>query len=341
MNGDYDNVDRMAHKQEKYIHEPVLAEAVEKFARLNKGDTVVDCTLGLGGHSEIFLRQIGKNGTLIAFEQDSENLKSAKARLKKYKDQITFIHTNFVHLQKEIRNRNVSGIKLVFFDLGLSSPQVDDPKRGFSFLNDGPLDMRFDKKNPLTAEKVINKYSEKRLEKIFREYGEERYSKRFARIIKENLPIKSTVELADLIKEKAPKAPGRRGKQRKLTHPATKIFQALRIEVNDELEVLKSALRQALDILEEGGMLMVISYHSLEDRIVKRFMKHAAKECICPHEIPVCLCNHKPELVIETKKPIVPDEKEIEANRRARSAKLRIGTSINDNSNNNNNNNLE
>lgn len=315
----------MIDKQRKYAHDPVLIETVENSINLKKGDTAIDCTLGLGGHSELFLKQIGEKGKLIVFEQDVENLKSAKERLAKYKNQIIFIHNNFVHLQEETEKRNISGIKLIFFDLGLSSPQVDDPERGFSFSKEGPLDMRFDGQGNLTAEKIINKYSAKRLEKIFKEYGEERYSKRFARVIKENLPIVSTTALAEIIKKNAPRQRRKRGKY---IHPATKIFQALRIEVNNELEILKSSLRQALNVLDSEGQLMVISYHSLEDRIVKRFMKSAAKECICPPEIPICNCDHKPELIIKTKKPITPDKEEVEKNPRARSAKLRIAEKI-------------
>lgn len=309
----------------KYVHDPVLIDTVENFTKLSKGDTAVDCTLGLGGHSELFLKQIGKKGVLVVFEEDIENLEAAKRRLKKHSDQVIFIHTNFVHLQNEIENRKLSNVKLVFFDLGLSSPQVDDPQRGFSFTKEGPLDMRFDRQAGLTAQQVISTYSEKRLEKIFREYGEERYSKKYARVIKENLPITTTTQLADLILRNTPRSKKRRGKR---IHPATRIFQALRIEVNNELEILKNALSQALNVLEPGGRLIVISYHSLEDRIVKRFIKNAAKECICPPELPVCQCNHKPELEIITKKPITPDEEETEKNPRARSAKMRVAEKI-------------
>lgn len=312
----------MPHKQEKHNHEPVLIDTVEKYTGLKKGDTAIDCTLGLAGHSEMFLKQIGAKGKLIVFEQDEMNLKRAKERLKEKKDQIIFIHTNFVHLQSEIERRNISGIRLIFFDLGLSSPQVEDPERGFSFQLEGPLDMRFDRRNTKTAEQVISSYSEKRLMEIFKEYGEERYAKKYARVIKNNLPIKTTTELARLIEKNAPRQRNRRGKK---IHPATRIFQALRIEVNNELEILKNSLKQALSVLEPGGRLMAISYHSLEDRIVKRFMKRAAKECICPPELPVCECNHRPEITIETKKPLTPDEEETERNPRARSAKLRVG----------------
>jgi len=310
--------------QGKHGHDPVLITAVEKYSNLNKGDTVVDCTLGLGGHSEMFLKKIGPKGTLIAFEQDEENYNYALNRLNKNKNK-HLILKNFVHLQYEIEERGIENISLVFFDLGLASTQVDDPKRGFSFMNDGPLDMRFDKRQPITAAMVLEKLSERRLIEIFREYGEERYSKKYARIIKENLPIETTKELADLIERHTPRDYKKKGRH---IHPATRVFQALRIEVNQELEVLKDALVQAISVLAPGGKLIVISYHSLEDRIVKNIIRDATKSCVCPREVLICSCNHKPQLKIVTKKPIVPDENEIMENPRSRSAKMRVAEKL-------------
>ena len=314
----------MQLKQSKHGHDPVLITSVEKYSQLKKGDTVVDCTLGLGGHSEMFLKMIGKRGMLVAFDQDEDNYNYALNRLSKNKNK-NLILKNFVHLQHEIEERGINNIKLVFFDLGLASTQVDDPTRGFSFMHDGPLDMRFDKRHPITAAMLLKMLSERKLAEIFKEYGEERYSKKYARIIKRNLPIETTKELADLIEKYAPKNFKR--KKRKI-HPATKIFQALRIEVNQELEVLKSALHQAISILDSGGRLIVISYHSLEDRIVKNIIRDATKECICPPEVLVCSCNHVPQLKIITKKPIVPDEEEIVRNPRSRSAKMRVAEKL-------------
>ncbi|MBA4336251.1 16S rRNA (cytosine(1402)-N(4))-methyltransferase [bacterium] len=310
--------------QSKHGHDPVLITAVEKYSNLNKGDTVVDCTLGLGGHSEMFLKKIGPKGTLIAFEQDEENYNYALNRLNKNKNK-HFILKNFVHLQNEIEERGIENIRLVFFDLGLASTQVDDPKRGFSFMNDGPLDMRFDKRQPITASMVLQKLSERRLMEIFREYGEERYSRKYARIIKENLPIETTKQLADLIERHTPRDYRKKGRH---IHPATRVFQALRIEVNQELEVLKDALLQAISVLAPGGQLIVISYHSLEDRIVKNIIRDATKDCVCPREILICSCNHKPKLKIVTKKPIVPDDNEIAENPRSRSAKMRVAEKL-------------
>lgn len=314
----------MPLKQSEHGHDPVLIATVEKYSKLKKGDTVVDCTLGLGGHSEMFLKKIGPKGTLIAFEQDEDNYKYAINRLKGNKNK-HIILKNFVHLHSEIEKRGIKGVRLVFFDLGLASTQVDDSKRGFSFLQDGPLDMRFDKRSPVTAEMVLDRLSERNLTKIFRDYGEERYSKKYARIIKRNLPIKTTRQLAKLIEHYAPRD---NKKKKKRIHPATKVFQALRIEVNQELEVLKDALEQAISILESGGRLIVISYHSLEDRIVKNIIRNATKDCICPPEILVCSCNHKAEMKIITKKPIVPTDEEIEENPRSRSAKMRVAEKL-------------
>jgi len=316
----------MTLKQDNYDHDPVLYSAVEKYLQLKNGDTAIDCTLGLGGHSRLFAKAIGKEGTLVAFELDEKNLETAKSNLKDIKNKNKIlINKNFAHLQNEVKERDIKNIKLVFFDLGLSSPQVDDAERGFSFLQEGPLDMRFDKKQPVTAEMILNQSSEKELADIIYEYGEERMSRKYARVIKENLPIKNTTKLAELIASCAPPSP--KGKKSK-KHPATKVFQALRIAVNNELDLLKSALEQAVEVLEPGGLLIVISYHSLEDRITKNVIRTATKECICPMEIPVCQCDHKPQLKILTKKPIVPDQEEIDQNPRARSAKMRIAEKI-------------
>jgi len=315
----------MGLNEQNYGHKPVLLNTVDKYCNLKKGDAVVDCTLGLGGHSEMFLKHIGTTGRLIAFEQDGNNLKIAKERLNKNKNKLSIYNDNFVLLQIRIDEIGLKGADLVFFDLGLASTHVDAPERGFSFTHDGPLDMRFDTRAKLTAEEVLKKYSVKRLEQIFREYGEERYAKKYAQIIKENLPITTTKELADLIQKYAPWE--KRKFVRKI-HPATRIFQALRIEVNKELEVLTSALHQAINILNKGGRIIVISYHSLEDRIVKNILRDASKECICPPEVLRCQCNHKPELSILTKKPIQPDQQEINENPRSRSAKMRVAVKI-------------
>jgi len=317
----------MALNETKYGHEPVLLTTVDKYSGLSKGNIAIDCTLGLGGHSELFLKQIGEKGTLVAFEQDENNLKIARKRLNKNKNKIYFFHDNFVLLKSRIDEIGLKGADMIFFDLGLASTHVDAPERGFSFSHDGPLDMRFDTRNRLTAEEVLRKYSEKRLEEIFKLYGEERFAKKYAHIIKRALPITTTKQLADLIQRFAPRQKNFYSKKKPI-HPATRIFQALRIEVNKELDVLEDALHQAIQVLNKGGRLIVISYHSLEDRIVKNVLRDATKDCVCPPEVPKCICNHKPELTILTKKPLQPDEAEIHNNPRSRSAKMRIAEKL-------------
>lgn len=294
-----------------------MKEDVEKFLDLHGGETVADLTLGLGGHSEIILNKIGKNGHLYAFEQDARNLKEAEIGLSGYKDQITYIHDNFRYL----KNRVTGNVDAILLDLGLSSPHVDTAESGFSFMSDGPLDMRFDQRNPLSAADVVNAYGESRLTQIFFEYGEERLAKKIARdICKRRVDKKfsSTKELADFIDEVMPKkfTKGMKG------HPATRIFQALRIEVNDELGALKEVLPQAMEILKVGGRIVIISYHSLEDRIVKQFFKDLERPKAQGEE---AIYSNFGEPIVKalTKKPVVPSLKEIEENNRSRSAKLR------------------
>ncbi|MBU0728079.1 16S rRNA (cytosine(1402)-N(4))-methyltransferase RsmH [Patescibacteria group bacterium] len=300
-------------------HTPVLLNESIDHLNLRAGKTIVDCTLGLGGHSEEILKKIGKNGKLIAFEQDEENLKLAKKRLKKYEKQITYVHENFENLRSQISELGLDLVDGILFDLGLSSPHVDDAQRGFSFKNDGPLDMRFDKRQKLTAEQVVNKTKEKDLADIIFHYGEDRKSRIIARKIVEarkQKPIKTTSELAELIKSTI--------RSRSKLHPATQTFQALRIYVNRELEVLELALDQAINLLKPKGRLVIISYHSLEDRIVKKKFRYYTQDCICPKELPVCQCNFQKKLYILTKKPIIPTGIEATTNPRARSAKMRV-----------------
>jgi 16S rRNA (cytosine1402-N4)-methyltransferase len=308
-------------------HTPVLLSEVIDHLNLRAGMNVVDCTLGLGGHSEAILKKIGKTGRLIAFEQDEENLKIAKSKLEilnsKIKAEITYIHDNFENLKLQIKNLKLDTVDGILFDLGFSSPHVDDPERGFSFMNDGPLDMRYDKRQKLTAEHVVNKYNEKDLANIIYKYGEERRSRIIAsRIIhvRKTKPITSTLQLVRVI------ASTMTHKQK--IHPATRTFQALRIYVNRELEVLESALDQAIELLKPKGRIVVISYHSLEDRIVKNKFRYYTQDCICPKELPVCQCNFQKKLYLLTKRPIIPSGIEVSKNPRARSAKLRAAERI-------------
>lgn len=298
-------------------HTPVLLEETLDLLNLEANKKVIDGTLGLGGHSEAILKKIGPKGRLMAFDQDGKNLEAAKKRLKKYEKQITFIHSNFEHLAENASEHHFQP-DAILLDLGLSSPHIDDPQRGFSFMKEGPLDMRFDKRQTLTAEKVVNSYSEKDLADIIFHYGEERRSRPIARAIvqaRKVAPIKTTTQLAEIIAKTV------RGKSR--IHPATQTFQALRIYVNRELEVLEKVLEDAVKLLKKGGRLVVISYHSLEDRIVKNFFRDQTKNCICPKELPICQCNFEKTLYILTRKPIIPTGIEVSQNPRSRSAKLR------------------
>jgi len=295
-----------------------MPEEILSNLELGKKRVVVDCTLGLGGHAKMMLEKMPKSGKLIAFELDSENLKKAKQKLRAFKDQVTFINANFSTLTEQLSKTRLKGVDAVLFDLGLSSVHVDDPEKGFSFMSEGPLDMRFDRKQVLTAAEVVNKYSEKTLISIFKEYGEEKKARKIALEIvriRKRKPFKTTSQLADMIE----KLLGRQGR----IHPATRVFQALRIEVNDELENLRSALGQAVELLRPKGRIAVISYHSLEDRIVKRFFRELCLDYVNePGEMTTT--KLEPKLKIITRKPLVPGEKELRENPRSRSAKLRV-----------------
>lgn len=281
--------------------------------------SVIDCTLGLGGHSEAILKKIGSKGKLMAFDLDEKNLERAKKHLVSHEGQITFVHSNFEHLKEEVEKHKFGPIGAILFDLGLSSPHVDMPERGFSFQKEGPLDMRYDQNQELSAQMVISTFNEKKLADLIYEYGEDRRSRVIARAIvneRKKSPIVSTLQLSEIIKKTVKGKVGH--------HPATKTFQALRIYVNRELEVLENALHQAINLLKPGGRIAVISYHSLEDRMVKNIFKYYAKDCICPKELPICQCEIEKKLYLLTKRPIIPTGIEVAQNPRARSAKLRV-----------------
>lgn len=327
--------------QSKINHIPVLRQSVQKYLNLKKGDIAVDCTLGLGGHAKDILEKIGPKGRFIAFEQDEQNLEIAKNNLTRATagrtndnavencihnnhNNVVFIHQNFEFLANELKKHKIKQINGILIDLGLCSSHLEFENRGFSFKKSEPLDMRFSKElTRLTAAEIVNKYSAKCLAQIFKEYGEERYAARIAYTIEKQrriAPIQTTTELAELVKKATPVP--------RHIHPATRVFQALRIEVNNELEVLKNILPQAVKVLAPRGRLVVISYHSLEDRIVKHFLKFQTRDCVCPPYILTCQCNHEPTLKILTKKPVRPSEAEIHANPRSRSALLRAAEKL-------------
>ncbi|MCX5725667.1 MAG: 16S rRNA (cytosine(1402)-N(4))-methyltransferase RsmH [Candidatus Saganbacteria bacterium] len=304
----------------EYRHTPVLLNEAIKMIDPEPGDVIVDGTLGGGGHSEAILKNIKGKGHLIGIDLDMEAIEAGKERLSGYKN-VTLVHGNFADIKKIV---NENGFKLVdgiLFDLGVSSHEIDTAERGFSLRIDGPLDMRMDRSKAKTAAHLINTLDALRLENIFMEYGEERYSRRIARAIvreRDTKHILRTLHLANLIKSSVPgMAPDKK------QGIVTRIFQALRIAVNFELDNLKNALRDSIELLKPGGRIIVISYHSLEDRIVKTIFREQAKDCICAKEVPVCICGHTKKIKILTPKPIGPTEAEIETNSRARSAKLR------------------
>ena len=315
-------------------HKPVLLDEVLKFLDPKKNGVYFDGTFGGGGHAKKILEKTHFQSKVIGVDLDSENLinfqKSSggscwSGTLAEVGDSSEFskkslllFHENYKNLKKILNALKIKEVDGILLDVGCSSFQLDESTRGFSFLRNGPLDMRMDKTESLTAEELINTLSEKELARIFFEYGEERESRRIAKEIVKMRPLKTTFELVEIVKRI--KGEPRLGHK----HPATQVFQALRIAVNGELESLKQALEDGVSVLKVGGRFCVISFHSLEDRLVKQNFVHGAKECVCPSDFPVCRCSKKKTLKILTKKPIVPQAQEVNENVRARSAKLRV-----------------
>ncbi|OGO19691.1 MAG: 16S rRNA (cytosine(1402)-N(4))-methyltransferase [Chloroflexi bacterium RBG_16_50_11] len=301
-------------------HTPVMLSETLLVLAVQPGGRYVDCTLGSGGHAAAILDHSSPGGQLLGIDADPHALEAARERLQHYKDSTLLVNDNFANLQSICIKYDFFPVHGILFDLGLSSLQLNGGGRGFSFQHDAPLDMRFNPDQKVSAADIVNTASEAKLAQIIRTYGEESQSNRIAHHIVQERPLTTTFQLAQLIE----KTIGRRSK----IHPATKTFQALRIAVNHELEYLESALRQAVDLLGYEGRLVVISYHSLEDRIVKQFMQREARGCICPPKTPVCVCNHTPRLRLINKKVIIPAETEIKNNPRSRSAKLRAAERI-------------
>ena len=304
-----------------FHHVSVLLEECVTGLNIRPEGIYVDGTLGGAGHSCRIAERL-TTGRLIGIDRDPVALKAAGERLAPYGDRVTLVHSNFCRMASVLEGLGISGVDGILLDLGVSSPQLDDGQRGFSYMADAPLDMRMDGGDALTADTVVNTWSYEELKKILYEYGEERYAPAIASAIlrrRETAPIRTTLELVDVIRSAMPPA-ALREKQ----HPAKRSFQAIRIAVNDELNSVAKAMEDAIPLLNPGGRLAVITFHSLEDRIVKNAMAAAAKGCICPPEFPVCVCGRKPQVDILTRKPIVSAPQELERNPRARSAKLRI-----------------
>jgi 16S rRNA (cytosine1402-N4)-methyltransferase len=299
------------------VHKPVLLNEVIEALRPQPGKRYVDCTLGNGGHAAAILAKILPGGQLIGIDADPKAIEMAQNRLSEYIEETILVNDNFINLETLCRENRFLPVQGILFDLGLSSTQLDVAERGFSFQQYGPLDMRFDSTQEFTAADIVNTFPEERLSEIIKNYGEERYSRRIARHIVNSRPVNNTLQLVDVIEEAI-------GGYRSKIHPATRTFMALRIFVNHELEYLSAALKQTLNCLDHGGRLVVISYHSLEDRIAKQFMMTESKGCLCSPNIPVCQCGHVASLKIITRKVITPSTTETKSNPRSRSAKLRV-----------------
>ena len=305
----------------EFKHIPVLFHEIMDIMAPKAGEVFVDCTLGGGGHSRGFLERMGDDGRLIGIDQDTNALKAAQDNLAEFGDRVTYVHSNYNNLDEILNQYAPDGVDGILFDIGVSSHQLDEKDRGFSYMQDAPLDMRMDQSRKFSAWDVVNTYSEDELHRIIKEYGEERWAKRIAKFIvdfRKDKPVDTTGELVDIIKRAIPKGAREEG-----SHPAKRTFQAIRIEVNDELGVLTRTISVAAKHLKKGGRLGIISFHSLEDRIVKEQFRYLASDCICPPELPFCQCDKVSEVKILTRKPVTATEEELAANSRSKSAKFR------------------
>jgi 16S rRNA (cytosine1402-N4)-methyltransferase len=309
----------------EYGHLSVLLREVLDYLNPQPGGLFVDGTLGAGGHASVIMDRTAPDGRLLGFDRDPEALQFAAQRLASYGDRFIPVVASYADMGTIAPGHDISAVDGILLDLGLSSRQLEDANRGFSFLKEGPLDMRFDPRQGETAADLINNLTAEELADIFRRYGEETHSRRIARLIVANRPLRTTTELAELIEREI----GRRGRPGR--HPATRVFQALRIAVNGELDEVERGLTAAVGLLKPGGRLAVISFHSLEDRLVKNFFRDAARTCVCPPEQPVCTCGARPELKLVTRKAVQATDNETAANPRSRSARLRVAAkSINE-----------
>lgn len=309
-----------------FHHIPVMLAEILDHMGLRPGGIYVDCTLGGGGHSSEMVKRVQPGGRIIGIDQDPDALKAAGAKLAEYAPGVTLVHSNFYRLKEVLGEIGIPSVDGVLFDIGVSSHQLDEAGRGFSYMQDAPLDMRMNPQDITTAADLVNNLPEQELTRIIREYGEERWAKRIAEFIIRRRgikPIVTTAELVEVIKQAIPAGARREG-----PHPAKRTFQALRIAVNDELGRFAAALRDAVDVLKPGGRVCVITFHSLEDRIAKETFRELAGRCTCPPELPVCQCENKPRVKVITNKPISPTAGEIDVNPRARSAKLRVAQKV-------------
>lgn len=310
----------------RFSHVSVLLRECIEALQIKPNGIYVDCTTGGGGHSLEIAKRLTDGGRLIAIDRDEDALRAAGKRLADFADRVTFVHSNYAMLQSVLADLGVPGVDGVLADLGVSSYQLDTAERGFSYMQDAPLDMRMDREQPLRAYDVVNTYSEEELRRILYDFGEEKFARNIAaNIVKKRSerPIETTLELAELVKASMPKTAREGGH-----HPAKRTFQAIRIEVNSELSSIPPALDAAVHALNPGGRIAVITFHSLEDRLVKQKFAALSSGCTCPREFPMCVCGKKPVVRVITKKPVTAGEDELEVNPRSRSAKLRVAEKI-------------
>jgi len=309
----------------EFAHKSVLLDETIEGLNIREGKIYLDGTLGGAGHSREILKRLKGSGLLIGIDQDIEALEVAKERLSDYKN-VEFFNLNYINFEKALDELGIDKIDGVLLDIGVSSYQFDNPERGFSYRFDAPLDMRMDKYLEISAKDIVNTYSESEITRIIKDYGEEKWASRIAKFVVEERKkkdIETTFELVEIIKNAIPASARRNG-----PHPAKRTFQALRIEVNRELDVLKDSIERFVHRLNPGGRIAIITFHSLEDRIVKNAFKYLEKDCICPPSSPICMCDKKKEIKILTRKPITASEEELKENKRSHSAKLRIAEKL-------------
>ena len=306
----------------EFVHKSIMLEEVIESLAIKPNGIYVDGTLGGAGHSSEIVKRLGEDGRLIGIDQDGEAIEAATKRLKPYKDKVTIVRSNYAQMKEVLRDLGIHKVDGILLDLGVSSYQLDNAERGFTYREDVPLDMRMDQRQTKTAKDIVNDYSEMELYHIIRNYGEDKFAKNIAKHIvqaRQKAPIETTGQLIEVIKAAIPKKVRATG-----GHPAKKTFQAIRIELNHELDVLKNNLEDMIDLLNDEGRIAIITFHSLEDRIVKRAFKKNENPCTCPPNFPVCVCGNVSKGKQLTRKPIIPGEEELEYNKRAKSSKLRV-----------------
>lgn len=306
----------------EFVHKSVLLNETVDSLNIKPNGIYIDGTLGGGGHAYEVCKRLGEHGRFIGIDQDAEAIEVAGLRLAEFGDKVTIVRSNYVDIDNILKSLNISKVNGIMLDLGVSSHQLDTVERGFSYKENATLDMRMDVRNPMTAKDIVNNYSEMELYRVIRDYGEDKFAKNIAKHIvnaRKEKEIETTYELNDIIKAAIPMKMRVNG-----GHPAKKTFQAIRIELNKELEVLNNSIDKMIDLLDDGGRLSIITFHSLEDRIVKTRFRNNENPCICPPDFPVCVCGKKSKGKVITRKPIVPSEQEIIENKRAKSSKLRV-----------------